>query len=63
MGIVAKKLEEILENPYRFKPLRAPKQGLRRVHIDRSFVMVYSIDDSRKVVVIEDYAHHDEIYD
>lgn len=34
MQLVAinKKLEQILENPYQFKPLKKPMQCLRRVH-------------------------------
>ena len=60
--IIRKKLKQVLENPYRFKPLGAPMQGLRRVHIHRSFVLTYSIDENRKAVIIEDYAHHDDVY-
>ncbi|MFH1773691.1 MAG: hypothetical protein ABH874_01885 [Methanobacteriota archaeon] len=40
------------------KTLRAPMQNLRRVHVDRSFVLVYSVDEKNKVVIIEDYEHH-----
>jgi mRNA-degrading endonuclease RelE of RelBE toxin-antitoxin system len=61
MEMIDKKLAEISENPYKFKPLRNPKQGLRRVHAG-SFVITYSINEVNKEVVIEDYAHHDEIY-
>jgi len=62
MVIVENKVAQILANPHHFKPLRAPMQNLRRVHVGKSFVLVYSIDEKRKVVTIEDYAHHDEIY-
>ena len=61
MLAVEKKIEQVLTNPYHFKPLRAPMQHLRRVHIG-SFVLVYSIDEKNKMVTIEDYAHHDEVY-
>lgn len=60
--IVRKKLKQILENPYRFKPLGASMQGLRRVHIYKSFVLTYSINESKKIMTIEDYAHHDDVY-
>lgn len=60
--IVNKKIDQILENPYQFKPLRAPMQNFRRVHIDKSFVLIYSIDEPNKKVIIEDYDHHDNIY-
>jgi len=62
MIIIEKKVEQILANPHHFKPLRAPMQNLRRVHVGKSFVLVYSIDEERKLVTIEDYAHHDEVY-
>jgi mRNA-degrading endonuclease RelE of RelBE toxin-antitoxin system len=35
---------------------------MRRVHIDKSFVLVFSIDETEKTVIIEDYDHHDKIY-
>lgn len=59
---IQSKLEEVLKNPHRFKNLRAPLQHLRRIHIDGSYVLVYSIDEDRKAVVVEDYDHHDRIY-
>ena len=61
LRVIQSKLEEVLANPHRFKNLRAPLQHLRRVHIE-SFVLVYSIDEARKAVVVEDYDHHDMIY-
>lgn len=60
--IVAKKLHQILDNPYRFKPLSNVMKGHRRVHIDKSFVLIYSIDEKNKTVILEDYDHHDKIY-
>lgn len=56
-----KKIEEIREEPYHFKPLRNPLHNFRRVHIG-NFVLVYSIDEKRKTVILERYRHHDEIY-
>lgn len=61
MLAVEKKIKQTLANPHHFKPLRAPMQHLRRVHVG-SFVLVYSIDEKNKIVTIEDYAHHDEVY-
>ena len=61
--IIRKKLAQILDDPYRFKPLNKPMQGIRAVHVDKSFVLTYSIDEARKVVIIEDYDHHDNIYE
>lgn len=58
---INKKIKEIQENPYHFKPLRAPMQNFRRVHIG-NFVLVYSIDENRKTVILEKYEHHDTVY-
>ena len=62
MRIIDKKIKQILEDPHHFKPLRAPMQHLRRVHIDKSFVLTYSVDEQNEIVVIEDYDHHDNVY-
>jgi YafQ family addiction module toxin component len=58
---INKKIREIRESPHHFKPLRAPMQNYRRVHIG-NFVLVYSIDENSKTVIIERYKHHDEVY-
>jgi YafQ family addiction module toxin component len=56
------KIQEILEDPYRFKPMRFPLDGCRRVHVG-SFVILYEIDEQKSTVIILDYDHHDNIYD
>ena len=58
---VSKKVSEILENPQRFKPLKRPLQDMHRVHVG-SFVLVFDIDEERKVVTIRRYEHHDNVY-
>jgi YafQ family addiction module toxin component len=58
---IAKKLEEITENPHRFKPLGNILKGFRRVHFG-SFVLIYSIDEKNETVTLEDFDHHDNIY-
>ena len=58
---ISKKIKEIKENPYHFKPLRKPLQNLWRVHIG-NYVLVYSINEKIKTIIIERYKHHDEIY-
>jgi YafQ family addiction module toxin component len=61
MEIVAKKIQEILEEPHRFKPMQFPLGGMRRIHFG-SFVLLFSIDEQRKTVILEDYEHHDRVY-
>lgn len=62
MDIIEKKINEIVQNPHHYKNLRKPMQHLKGVHIDKSFVLVFSVDEKKKTVVIEDYGHHDNIY-
>ena len=62
MRIIAKKIDEIILNPHRYKNLKNPLQHCKRVHIDDSFVLVYSVDEKNKIVKIKDYDHHDNIY-
>ncbi len=61
MANINKKVQEILEDPHRFKPMHFPLAGMRRVHLG-NFVLLFSIDEQRKSVILEDYAHHDKIY-
>lgn len=61
--IILKKVEEILKNPHRYKNLRAPLNSWKRVHIDKHFVLTYSINEENKLVTLEDYDHHNNIYD
>ncbi len=59
---VNKKIQQILENPYHFKPLRGDLHGARRVHVNTSFVLTYEVIESTKTVRVLDYDHHDKIY-
>ena len=60
--IIEKKINEMIKNPQHYKNLRKPLQNLKRVHIDKSFVLVFSINETKKHIIIEDYDHHDNIY-
>jgi len=62
LRIIFRKIEQIVKNPYHFKPLRGDMKGARRVHIDKSFVLIYEIDEENKLVRLLDYDHHDNIY-
>ncbi|MDP3734390.1 MAG: type II toxin-antitoxin system mRNA interferase toxin, RelE/StbE family [Nanoarchaeota archaeon] len=62
LQIIQKKVQQILENPYHFKPLRGDMHGSRRVHIDTSFVLTYEIDEEKKLIRLLDFDHHDHIY-
>jgi len=58
---VHKKIEQILNNPSQFKPLKHPLEGLRRAHVG-SFVIVYEVLENAQTVRILKYSHHDEAY-
>ncbi len=60
--LIDRKVQEILDNPYRFKPLRKPLQNKRRVHIGGSFVLIYEVNEDEKIVTLLDFEHHDNIY-
>ena len=62
LEIINKKVLQILADPNRFKPLRGDMRGARRVHIDKSFVLTYEVDENSKIVRLLDFDHHDKIY-
>ncbi len=59
---INKKIKEILENPTHYKPLHAPLQNKRRVHISGSFVLIFKIDEEKQMVQILEFEHHDKAY-
>ena len=62
LEIINKKVKEILQDPNHYKHLRRPLEGWKRVHIDKHFVLAFSVDENTKTVTLEDYDHHDNIY-
>ena len=62
LALIDRKVQEILNNPYRFKPLKKPLQNKRRVHIGGSFVLIYEVNENEKLVTLFDFDHHDNIY-
>lgn len=60
--IVLKKINSILENPdHEYKFLHHNMKGISRVHIG-SFVLIFIVNNSKKIISFEDYDHHDKIY-
>jgi YafQ family addiction module toxin component len=62
LDIVLKKMSEILSNPHHYKPLSHDMKGLRRVHIDKSFVLIYEIIEDENKIIFLDLDHHNNIY-
>ena len=61
-ALVDKKVAQVLEQPLHYKPLRAPLQGVRRVHVGGSFVLLFEPDARRSIVRLLRLVHHDEAY-
>jgi mRNA interferase RelE/StbE/toxin YoeB len=59
---INRKVEQILENPHHFEHVEEVKHNLHRVHIDNSFVLIYSVDDDKNLVTLHEYDHHDRVY-
>ena len=60
--LIEKKIQEILADPFRFKPLRKPLQNKRRVHVGGSFVLIYEFNEKAGLVTLIDFDHHDNVY-
>lgn len=59
---LSKKIQEICENPFHYKPLRNELHGMRRVHILKSFVLIYNVNKNEKIVTLVSFSHHDTAY-
>lgn len=60
--VLKKKMNEVLENPQHYKPLKYDLAGIRRVHIMKSYVLKFEIDEKTKTVKFIFFGHHDEAY-
>ncbi len=59
---IIKKIREIKKNPEHYKPLKYSMKDYRRVHIMKSFVLVFKINRSENRIIFEDFDHHNKIY-
>lgn len=57
-----KKINEIVQNPEHYKPLRYDSAGERRVHLLKSFVLIFTIHEEKNIVEFLFFGHHDEAY-
>lgn len=59
-----KKIQEICSAPdvNHYKNLSHGMKQFKRVHIDSHFVLVFHIDESKRLIKFEDLQHHDFIY-
>jgi len=61
-----KKITEIINSDedsiQHYKNLRAPLNEYKRVHINKSFVLIFSFDKNSKKLVFHELTHHDQAY-
>ncbi|MFH0927578.1 MAG: addiction module toxin RelE [Candidatus Micrarchaeota archaeon] len=64
--IIKKKADEIIKSSPEaighYKNLKNELSGLKRVHIDRHFVLTFRVDIERKFILFVDFDHHDKVY-
>lgn len=64
--IIMKKIEQIASCSWQeiehFKNLRYDLSYLKRVHIDKSFVLTFKVDKIKNTILFLDFDHHDNIY-
>jgi len=54
-------MNEIVANPFHYKPLRNVLKNKRRVKIG-SFVLIFEIDETNKLIRFHSLKHHDYSY-
>jgi len=64
--IINKKIKEVVNNNKdsikHYKNLRHELSDYKRVHIDRSFILVFKVDIFSNFILFVDFDHHDKIY-
>jgi YafQ family addiction module toxin component len=57
------KIQEIRTHPdHQYKHLHKPLSDFYGVHINTHFVLIFTIDHKKKIVVIYYFDHHDNVY-
>lgn len=59
---IENKIKAILEYPQHYKPLKYDLVGEKRVHIMKSFVLKYEVDENNQIVTFISFSHHDDAY-
>jgi len=64
--ITLKKIEEITQRDGNtidyYKNLRQDLKKYKRVHIDKSFVLIFRVFRNEKIILFDKLQHHDDIY-
>ena len=66
LSILNKKIKEIITSNHitinHYKNLRHNLSNYKRVHIDKSFVLLFSVNKEKNHILFVKIKHHDEIY-
>tara|TARA_Y100000310_G_scaffold337898_1_gene426145 strand:+ start:677 stop:952 length:276 start_codon:yes stop_codon:yes gene_type:complete len=66
VNILNKKIKEIIDNDStsidRYKNCRYDLKEYKRVHIDKSFVLMFKINKEKNIIYFWKLKHHDEVY-
>lgn len=64
--ILNKKIKEVINNDLhsidRYKNLRYNLNEYKRVHIDKSFVLLFNVDKQKNHILFEGLLYHDDVY-
>jgi len=60
--VIVDKIREIREDPLHYKSLKYDIKSYKRVHIMKSFVLIFKVEHENKKIVFENFDHHDRIY-
>jgi len=64
--IINRKIKEIINNDFdsidRYKNLRYELKELKRVRIEKNFVLTFKVYKEKNFILFEDFDHHDKIY-
>lgn len=64
--IINKKIKEIINNDSktidRYKNLKYGLSNMKRVHIDKHFVLTFEVDKEKNFILFEDFDHYDNVY-
>lgn len=64
--IINKKIKEIINNDHKsidhYKNLKYDLKHLKRVHIDKHFVLTFSVNREKNFILFVDFDHHDNVY-
>ncbi|MEK6890794.1 MAG: addiction module toxin RelE [Nanoarchaeota archaeon] len=64
--IINRKIKEIInsnkDSINHYKNLRHDLSDYKRVHVDKSFVLVFKVDLFNNFILFVDFDHHDKVY-